>query len=180
MYTFIHLLCKYYTMKKLNYILLFSLFVFSGWTCKDEIEVVRPVVDKEYFIVGLEYGRCIDDCINYYKLENGKIYTDLNTMIGQRPIFSNKTIESSSIGLFKYLSENIPSSLYQSDTLIGCVHCSDIGVAYIEKYKNGKSHFWKIDLNEKEIPVEMRSFVRLSMVVVNQLNAERIKMTEIQ
>ncbi len=167
-------------MTKLNYTLIIALLLFSGWRCKDEIEVVKPVFQKEYFIVGVEFGRCIDDCINYYKLENGKIYADENVTLGEAPKFSGSTIESSSIGLFKYLSENIPSTLYHSDSVIGCVHCSDQGVAYIEKYINGNTYKWKIDLGDQQhMPVEIRSFIKLSMVVVNQLNAERIKINEV-
>ena len=88
--------------------------------------------------------------------------------------FFREPIESSSLALFKYLSENIPASIYRSDSLIGCVHCSDLGVLYIEKFKNGKLHKWQIDTAHENMPLDMKSFTKLAMVVINKLNEDRL------
>ncbi len=159
-------------MQKIIICLLLYLSI-GNLSCKDEIDFL-PKLNKDYFIIGLEYSKCYNDCVSYYKLEQNLILVDNTFSYRDKIEFFREPIESSSLALFKYLSENIPASIYRSDSLIGCVHCSDSGVLYIEKFKNGKLHKWQIDTAHENMPLDMKSFTKLAMVVINKLNEDRL------
>jgi len=127
----------------------------------------------QYLIFG-QYGDCPAGCIEYYKYNEGDntLYKSTSDpMPGNTPV-------SALVDFAEYtgpvpealyeLIENIPSAIYDEDTVIGQPDAFDAGGFYIEIKQDAAPQYWRIDRSLDNMPEELHNFMtRVSGLLEN-------------
>lgn len=121
-------------------------------SCKGECE---PTEEQDYIIFGDFYGFCLgDNCIDYYKIQNGILYKDLEDkypnanmtyqfQVHPLPLEANSVMD---------IGAEIDSDIYGEDPTIGSPDAMDQGGYYIEILSDGQKHQWRIDKIRQSVP----------------------------
>lgn len=132
-------------MKNIFISIFVSSLILLGTGCKKE----HPV-EGEYLIFGSFYGECGgEQCIEIYKLEEGKLYEDLNDNYPSSQNYYNADftqLNNSKYLIAKSLWDDFPQELFnETDTVIGMPDAGDWGGYYIEYNANGSHRYWLVD-----------------------------------
>jgi hypothetical protein len=133
---------------------IFTLFVFT-------MLVITGCTNKskaDYIMFGDYYGFCAGDCVDYYKIEEGVLYTD---QLNEYP--SNNNNHSFTVYSNNYnasildLVNEIPDSIYNEGEVVGSPDSFDQGGYYLEVHHNGNTTRWKIDKSNQYVPVYLHA-----------------------
>lgn len=142
-------------MKKVVYTVLFTFFIFS---CSSDDS--KPTENFDYLIFGHFYGFCGGEtCIETFKLNNEKLYEDLNDNYAGGP-FNFEVLDDEKFELAKNIIDFFPTELLsETETTLGCPDCADGGGIFIEYSKNGVVKNWKIDQMQNNVPNYLHDFM---------------------
>ena len=116
---------------------------------------------KDYFIFGSFYGMCLGfDCVRYYKIENGVLYTDALKRYpggGNSNTYQFNAYNGVYHNALLNLSASLPANIYNEPESIGAPDASDQGGYYIEVHSNGHTNQWKIDKNQQAVPTYLHA-----------------------
>lgn len=155
-------------MKNILYFSFFS-FLLLSIACKKDLLIN---LDPDTFIFGKACGECSGNCAIFYKIEDGKIFSDLNDFYyAQELKFSDTSLLDESYQSAKSLLEEFPEYFIENpDKTFGCPDCADQCGFYIISYKNGKKTYWNIDTFKSNQPAEIQSYVDKMENIIDQLN----------
>ena len=130
--------------------------------------------DKDdYFIFGEFHGFCAGpDCVNIYKLQDGKLFEDTKDQYPELTTYNGDFIEQSSTeyNLAKDIPASVPEELLKSNNQIfGSPDSHDQGGFFIE-IKTGKDvQYWLIDKDKSNIPDYLAGFVDELQVLMDKI-----------
>lgn len=129
-----------------------------------------PKPDTDYFLFGVSYGHCINDCAYFYKLENGKLYADDMKRFGTFSFFSGE-LSDSKAGMAQNLLAQLPPVLIsQPGQTFGCPDCVDQGAYFVQLKQNGTTVHWRIDPSTDQLPAELKAFADTLGSTLNKLS----------
>jgi len=144
----------------------------------DNNEPEKKIEFPEYLIFGHYFGECTgEDCLRIYKFENDSLFEAEYDKIYNYPWFFEDDLLFNFIGnekiqLIKDINYNIPNDLLETtDHLIGCPDCTDQGGYYLEYSLPNKQYYWNIDMDRKNVPNGIHSFLDLideKMVIMSE------------
>lgn len=142
-------------MKKIIYVFLLALFIFSCST-----DDGKPTENFDYLIFGHFYGFCAGEtCIETFKLDSEKLYEDLEDNYAGGP-FNFKVLDANKFEIAKDVIDFFPNELLlETNTTIGCPDCADGGGVFIEYAINGEVKSWKIDQIKNNVPAYLHNFI---------------------
>lgn len=142
-------------MKKLIYLVLLSLFIFS---CSPDDGM--PNENFDYIIFGHFYGFCLGEtCIETFKLDSEQLYEDIEDNYSGGP-FNFKILDHTKFEIAKDIINFLPAKLLsETNATLGCPDCTDGGGFFIEYSKNGKVKSWKIDRIKNNVPSYLHDFM---------------------
>jgi len=141
---------------------LFALFVFIS--CNKSIGPSSVTTTEDILIIGLTFGECGGDCQTLYKLEDGKIYRDLesgywngSSMLNFSDIsIENKDAEEE----MAQLLANFPQFFLDStEQRFGCPDCGDWGAIPVVLFSEDGQRTWIVDNDNKGNPKELQDWV---------------------
>jgi len=116
-----------------------------------------------YFIFG-QYGGCMDDCNEYYKIRDGILYSTPSDSIPANGLPAD--ISMTFIEYTGPVPENIfslpgqiPSLLYDMEPVIGAPDAAQDGAYYIEIKMDETPLSWRIDKNFANVPQDLYPFL---------------------
>lgn len=93
-------------------------------------------------------GLCNGDCTSIYKLEDNKVYRDIDYAdISNMPFQGNfQEMENANFQDYVGLINQLPNDIFnEPNGYLGCVDCTDeVGGLYVEYDVNGETKIWKI------------------------------------
>lgn len=132
----------------------FMILIFSA--CQKEAD------QNNYFIFGSFAGECNTNCSTIYKIENNKLYPDLENYF---PYDSEIRFSDVQLSIEKYniameVEKNFPRYLLNnSKSTYGCPDCVDQGTFYLQLKDDTTNRKWFID--PFEIPSEISTYLDL-------------------
>jgi hypothetical protein len=147
-----------------NFSVLFTLFttIFFIAGCDDKEEPLK--ITGDYFVFGSYYGECMNNCVNFYVINEGKLYSGANEQYPNKQqafdLGALTTLDEAKFHLVKDLPSTFPTQLLnESSTVVGCPDCTDGGGVYIEVKVNNEVKFWYIDNFTHMIPEYLRAYI---------------------
>ncbi len=126
--------------------------------------------DNPVFIFGTSYGHCMGNCVNLYKIVDGKIYPDLLDRGNPADAtFSEMPLSDVDYQLALPVMAQFPEALWEAKSPIGCPDCADQGAYFIQVEKEGEVFQWLIDRDEEKLPEYLKPYTKLMGKVVNDL-----------
>jgi hypothetical protein len=143
-------------------ILLFSIL---GISCSK-----KCLLYSDYFVFGATNGECVDDCAEFYLMQDRKIYPDELTSYKNELKFINEALPKETFLLAKGLEKEFPVYLLENyKVTYGCPDCLGQGGLHIEIRKNDEIRRWHFDLDEKYHPEEVKDYIKKVKQVLEQL-----------
>ena len=131
------------------------------WACSesttDENEVIEPIIFGHY------YGHCFGEtCIETFKLENGKLYEDLDDDYSRND-FNFVELSDALYEQVVDIVNHIPQELREvNGQTFGCPDCADQGGVYIELFDSSNAEAdmkFYIDQSATNTPKYLHEFV---------------------
>lgn len=137
----------------------FLLLLFSLTTCKEE---EKP--EQEAFIFGQWNFRCTGNCIQIYKLIEGKLYVDNMNSFREAPIitYSKTPKEEKYAVIAKELEQAFPKDymMPRGLSLIACPVCVEEGGYYLAFERESEIIWWQVGNIPELWPEEIRPFMQ--------------------
>jgi hypothetical protein len=144
-----------------------SIVIISLLACSCEKD--NQLSGNDYFIFGTAHGECIGNCAIFYKITEDKLYIDDMDYLAEF-VFLPEPLSYEKYLLTIGLVEDMPEYLSENpDETFGCPDCADQGGIHIEYRKNGVTHFWHIDTDVSQQPIEIREYVVELLSVMESL-----------
>lgn len=163
-------------MEKMNFILsLLVLFILSGCNSENDIATSEEIERKGTLIFGwFGDSSCVGDCSNIYKIENGKIFKDVDYNYPENNNFEGnfQTMTSVDYQDFEVLIVELPNEIFsEPDGYLDCPECTnDTGGFYLEFQENGGLHkSWRI--HNVSFPDYMENYRSLLLDKLAELNS---------
>lgn len=125
-------------------------------------EEVKP----DFLVFGSFFGFCVgEECIEIFRLENGKLIEDTTDQYPSREEFYNGSyidLSQEKYNEVKVLLSAFPRQLMDDDrTQFGCADCADQGGLYIESRIGSRHLFWILDQDRSNLPAYLHDFADL-------------------
>lgn len=141
---------------------------FASLGCNDSGGVIAK---QRVLVFGEAYGFCGGDCAHFYKLEDNKLYADVENRYSESlPDFSAVPLEEAKFNTAKSLLNNFPEYLLNNpNKTFGCPDCADQGGIHLYYKEKGEVMFWHIDTFEDNQPQEIRTYIMQVRTILDQL-----------
>ena len=140
-------------MKSLPIIFTFFIAITLNTACNDDDPISASSDD---IIFGSFFGECFgEDCIRQYKLEDGKLYEDIEDEYPNETgnSYNWKELSSEKFDLVKDFGTRIPSEIFDETTItFGSPDAGDWGGLYLSVKGDDKEGRWIIDNINDNIP----------------------------
>lgn len=123
------------------------------------------------FVFGVAYGFCVGNCAHFYQLKNDQLFEDdMDMYLNNDFKFKGTPLSGEKFEKAKLLSVLFPPYLTdRADTTFGCPDCADQGGYHLTRTENGITHFWHIDTNVSNQPVEIRGYMDILKTTLEEL-----------
>jgi hypothetical protein len=142
-------------------LLLLFLLTVAISSCKKE---KKQTLEYDHFIFGRFYGMCAgEECVEIFKMENGKLYEDVNDLYPNYQTFYTGNylqLSDEKYQKTKDIIDYFPTDLLnETDTIIGIPDAGDWGGHYIEYSYNGTRRFWLMDKMKTNVDSKYHLFI---------------------
>lgn len=143
-----------------KYIQIFFLATVMLFAACSKNQTTEPVT-PDYLIFGHFYGQCIgESCIETYKLEDQKLYEDLNDNYSLKQKYRFEELNNELFLEVKDLPDFLPQELLSmNDSTFGCPDCADQGGLKVEFSIDGISKTFRIDQSKSQVPEYLHGFM---------------------
>jgi hypothetical protein len=157
-------------MKKISLILLLILPLFLSCSHEDE----EPQVDA--FIFGQWNFNCQGNCMQFYKLDQGKLYIDNLNTFRDAPVITYKStpLDSRFLTIAEQLKEAFPATylMPRGNDFVSCPNCIEEGAYYLAFERKSEIIWWQIGKIPEIWPEEIRPFMNQLVQSLDQLPKE--------
>jgi hypothetical protein len=157
-------------MKKVLFILL--LFLPLLFSCSNEDD--EPQIDA--FVFGKWNFNCQGNCMQFYKLDQGKLYIDNLNTFRDAPVITYKSapLDSKYLPLAEQLRAAFPESYLfpRGNDFVSCPGCIDEGAYYLAFERKSEIIWWQVGKDPVLWPGEIRPFMELLVETLDQLPKE--------
>ncbi|GMQ28120.1 hypothetical protein [Algoriphagus confluentis] len=154
-------------------ILLFFLILIPFLTgCNDEDET--PEVDA--FIFGQWEFFCEGNCMQFYKLDQGRLFIDNLNTFRDAPIITYKAapLDSRFLSQAEQLRAAFPENYLRplGNDFVACPNCIEEGAYYLAFENRTGVLWWQVGKNPALWPAEIRPFMELLVQTLDELPKE--------
>jgi hypothetical protein len=145
-----------------------AIVIFSLTMCSKENGEFNAEKDSIEF--GMVSLRCLDNCIQMYKLENGKLYKQ------SKPIRFLEDLSYSKTNTDQYdqekiikLLNTIPTPILESAENFGCPGCVDEPFILLKFTSEGNDRSIKVDIKEYDLSDEVKPWVKEFLDLMDEM-----------